>query len=78
MTLPSETNDSHKVNDSRADNDDSPHITIVGVGTVKGILDKNNKVAKFLNVPFGLIEERWRPAAKAKSWDGIRDATKLG
>ncbi|KAG9070484.1 hypothetical protein KI688_008020 [Linnemannia hyalina] len=42
------------------------------------ILDKNNKVVKFLNVPFGLIEERWRPAAKAKSWDGIRDATKLG
>lgn len=79
MTLPSETNNSHGVNDSGADNDDSPHITILGVGTVKGTLDKNNnKVAKFLNVPFGLVEERWRPAAKAKPWDGIRDATKVG
>lgn len=78
MTLPSETNHSHEVNESGAHIIDSPHINIPGVGTVKGILDKNNKVAKFLNIPFGLIEERWRPAAKAKSWDGIRDATRLG
>lgn len=79
MTLPSKTNHSHHINDSGADHDNSPHITILGVGTVKGILDKNNnKVAKFLNVPFGLIEERWRPAVKAKSWNGVRDATKLG
>ncbi|KAG0069171.1 hypothetical protein BGZ90_000296 [Linnemannia elongata] len=78
MTLPSETNHSHEVSENGAHINDSPHINIPGVGAVQGILDKNSKVAKFLNIPFGLIEERWRPAAKAKSWDGIRDATRLG
>jgi carboxylesterase type B len=74
MTPLSETNHSKNANKS----DNSPLITIPGVGTVKGILDNNGKVAKFLNVPFGLVEERWRPAVKAKSWEGIRDATKPG
>ncbi|KAF9085643.1 hypothetical protein BGX23_009490 [Mortierella sp. AD031] len=53
-------------------------IDMTRIGTVRGALDKNDKVAKFLNIPFGLVEERWRPAVKPKPWDGIRDATKLG
>ncbi|KAF9088316.1 hypothetical protein BGX23_007449 [Mortierella sp. AD031] len=58
--------------------DNNPVVTIPGFGTVKGILDPSHKVAKFLNVPFGTIEERWRPAVKAKQWQGIRDGTKNG
>ncbi|KAF9101238.1 hypothetical protein BGX29_005874, partial [Mortierella sp. GBA35] len=74
MTLPSQTNN-NKDNDSHGS---SLQITIPGIGTVRGALDKNDEVAKFLNIPFGLVEERWRPAVKPKPWDGIRDATKLG
>ncbi|KAG0290843.1 hypothetical protein BGZ96_005709 [Linnemannia gamsii] len=78
VSLPSETNHNNAI-DSDNNTDNNPLLAIPGVGTIKGILDKtNNKVAKFLNVPFGLVEERWRPAVKAKSWDGIRDATELG
>ncbi|KAG0273562.1 hypothetical protein BGZ97_010679, partial [Linnemannia gamsii] len=55
-----------------------PIVTIPGLGVVKGTLDPTGKVAKFLNVPFGIVEERWRPAVKALPWSGIRDATRNG
>ncbi|KAF8928904.1 hypothetical protein BGZ47_001373 [Haplosporangium gracile] len=60
--------------------DASPIVSIPNLGSVRGLLNKetDNKVAKFLNIPFGLVEERWRPATKIKPWDGVRDATKLG
>ncbi|KAF9908121.1 hypothetical protein EC991_010249 [Linnemannia zychae] len=57
-----------------------PLVTIPGLGSIRGLFaeDTDNKVAKFLNVPFGLVEQRWRPAVKAQPWDGIRDGTKFG
>lgn len=61
-------------------NDSSPVVTIPKLGAVRGLLNKDmdNKVTKFLNVPFAVVEGRWRPATKVRSWDGIRDATKFG
>jgi len=55
-------------------------VSIPNLGSVRGVLnsDTDNKVAKFLNVPFAVVEERWRPATKVQPWDGVRDATKLG
>ncbi|KAG0295404.1 hypothetical protein BGZ96_011777 [Linnemannia gamsii] len=58
--------------------DKNPIITIPGLGVIKGTLDPSGKVAKFLNVPFGTVEERWQPAVKAQPWSGIRDATQNG
>lgn len=58
--------------------DKNPVITIPGLGVVKGILDPTHKVAKFLNVPFGIIQERWRPAVKAQPWNGVLDASRNG
>ncbi|KAF9981775.1 hypothetical protein BGZ75_006885 [Mortierella antarctica] len=55
-----------------------PEITISGLGMVKGALDEAHPVVKFLNVPFGVVSERWRPAAKAGPWQGVRDGTKNG
>ncbi|KAK3848567.1 MAG: Alpha/Beta hydrolase protein [Linnemannia gamsii] len=57
-----------------------PVVTISGLGAVRGAFakDTDNKVAKFLNVPFGLVQERWRPALKVQPWDGVRDGTKMG
>ncbi|KAF9135435.1 hypothetical protein BGW39_002902 [Mortierella sp. 14UC] len=57
---------------------ESPTISIPGLGAVKGTLDSTHKVAIFLNVPFGTIQERWRPAGKAQPWSGVRDASKNG
>ncbi|KAF9125300.1 Cocaine esterase [Mortierella sp. 14UC] len=70
--------DMTRVNDDGDNSNDSPHITVPGVGGLKGALVKEGKVATFLNIPFGLVQERWRPAVKAQPWDGIRDATKFG
>ncbi|KAF9929267.1 hypothetical protein FBU30_001749 [Linnemannia zychae] len=56
----------------------NPVVTIPGLGAVKGLFDKDNKVAKFLNVPFGVVEKRWRPATKVQPWTGVRDGTQLG
>ncbi|KAG9070523.1 hypothetical protein KI688_008061 [Linnemannia hyalina] len=55
--------------------DKNPVITIPGLGVVQGILDPTHKVAKFLNVPFGIVQERWRPAVKAQPWNGVLDAS---
>ncbi|KAG0200900.1 hypothetical protein BGX28_006175, partial [Mortierella sp. GBA30] len=35
-------------------------------------------VAKFLNIPYGTVPERWRPAVKAAAWNGIRHASIQG
>ncbi|KAF9908119.1 hypothetical protein EC991_010247 [Linnemannia zychae] len=75
MTLPPEANLS---NDDGDNGNNSPHIHIPGVGGLKGALVKDCKVAKFLNIPFGIVQERWRPAIKVQPWDNPRDATKLG
>lgn len=60
--------------------DTSPVVSIPNLGSVRGLLnsDTDNKVAKFLNIPFAIVEERWRPATKVQPWSGVRDATKLG
>ncbi|KAF9981774.1 Cocaine esterase [Mortierella antarctica] len=55
-----------------------PKITISGLGTVRGVLDSVHPVAKFLNIPFGVLTERWRPADKIRPWQGVRDGTKNG
>ncbi|KAF9929265.1 hypothetical protein FBU30_001747 [Linnemannia zychae] len=73
------TSEHDNINHNHHNNDDgAPLITIPGIGTVRGSLVKESKVAKFLNIPFGIVEERWRPAVKPKSWNGTRDATRLG
>ncbi|KAG0201222.1 hypothetical protein BGX28_005900 [Mortierella sp. GBA30] len=59
-------------------NKEYPQIAIPGLGAVKGILDRKRPVAKFLNIPFGVVHERWRPATKQGPWEGVRDATKNG
>ncbi|KAF9956320.1 hypothetical protein BGZ65_002826, partial [Modicella reniformis] len=55
-----------------------PRVHIAEQGTVEGSLDPKKRVARFLNIPFGTVLERWRPAAKPEPWTGIRDATKQG
>ncbi|KAI1315794.1 hypothetical protein EDD11_000348 [Mortierella claussenii] len=55
-----------------------PHVHIEHQGTIKGVLDPAKRVARFLNVPFGTVRERWRPAVHPEPWTGIRDATKQG
>ncbi|KAG0042544.1 hypothetical protein BGZ83_000339, partial [Gryganskiella cystojenkinii] len=55
-----------------------PRVTITDQGTVEGLLDPLKHVVKFLNVPYGVARERWRPAVKPESWSGIRDTTKQG
>ncbi|KAG0279188.1 hypothetical protein BGZ95_002042 [Linnemannia exigua] len=76
MTTTTHIRDNHDTDSIHA----PPVVTISGLGAVKGTLvkDTDNKVAKFLNVPFGLVQERWRPAVKAQPWDGVRDGTKMG
>ncbi|KAG0371048.1 Alpha/Beta hydrolase protein [Gamsiella multidivaricata] len=55
-----------------------PRVHIAKQGTIEGSLNPNKRVIQFLNVPYGTVQERWRPAVKPKSWTGIRDATKQG
>ncbi|KAI8602073.1 Alpha/Beta hydrolase protein [Dissophora ornata] len=53
-------------------------IHLAKQGTIEGSLDPKKKVVRFLNVPFGTVVERWRPAVTPEPWTGIRDATKQG
>ncbi|KAG0045911.1 hypothetical protein BGZ83_008885 [Gryganskiella cystojenkinii] len=56
-----------------------PQINIPGLGQIRGILAENQpSVAKFLNVPYATVPERWRPAVRATPWAGIRDASVQG
>ncbi|GJJ78587.1 hypothetical protein EMPS_10946 [Entomortierella parvispora] len=56
-----------------------PQITIPGCGAVQGLQVKTQpSVAKFLNVPYATVPERWRPAFKAAAWSNVRDCTVLG
>ncbi|KAF9897721.1 Cocaine esterase [Lobosporangium transversale] len=57
---------------------DTTQIHIANQGVIQGALDPNKDVVRFLNVPFGVVQERWRPAVKPEPWTGVRDATKLG
>ncbi|KAG0378244.1 hypothetical protein BGX24_004428 [Mortierella sp. AD032] len=76
MVLTSHIQDNNDTNSIHS----PPVVTISGLGAVRGAFakDTDNKVAKFLNVPFGLVQERWRPAIKVQPWDGVRDGTKMG
>ncbi|KAF9586737.1 hypothetical protein BGW38_002759 [Lunasporangiospora selenospora] len=52
---------------------------ISGFGTIQGAVDERNpQVARFMNVPFGTVVQRWKPAAQPEPWSGVRDATKQG
>ncbi|KAG0206262.1 hypothetical protein BGX28_002259 [Mortierella sp. GBA30] len=53
-------------------------VHVTGQGTLEGSLDSTKRVAKFLNVPFGMVLERWRPAVKPAPWSGTRDAAEQG
>ncbi|KAF8938357.1 Alpha/Beta hydrolase protein [Dissophora ornata] len=56
-----------------------PQINIQGYGTVQGFQPQSQpSVAKFLNIPYATVTERWRPAVKAAPWPGIRDCSVLG
>ncbi|KAG0045910.1 hypothetical protein BGZ83_008884 [Gryganskiella cystojenkinii] len=61
---------------------DGPTVWIPTLGKLKGqvetIAGQPYPVATFFNVPFGTVTHRWRPAVKASSWEGLRDATKFG
>ncbi|KAF9898324.1 hypothetical protein BX616_004184, partial [Lobosporangium transversale] len=56
----------------------SPQIHVVNQGILQGSLDLSKRVARYLNVPYGVVQERWRPAVKPEPWTGVRDATKQG
>ncbi|KAF8985929.1 hypothetical protein BGZ46_000539 [Entomortierella lignicola] len=57
----------------------SPKINIPGCGTVQGVQAEDQPlVAKFLNIPYATVPERWRLAVKATPWDGVRDASIQG
>ncbi|KAG0251691.1 hypothetical protein BG011_007443 [Mortierella polycephala] len=57
----------------------APQVNIPGCGIVKGVEAENQPVvAKFLNIPYATVPERWRPAVKAGPWNGVRDATIQG
>ncbi|KAG0048918.1 hypothetical protein BGZ89_004402, partial [Linnemannia elongata] len=56
-----------------------PQINISGCGLVQGTQTETQpSVAKFLNIPYATVPERWRPAVKAAPWTGVRDATIQG
>ncbi|OAQ29434.1 alpha/beta-hydrolase [Linnemannia elongata AG-77] len=56
-----------------------PQINISGCGLVQGTqAETQPSVAKFLNIPYATVPERWRPAVKAAPWTGVRDATIQG
>ncbi|KAF9120920.1 hypothetical protein BGX30_002883 [Mortierella sp. GBA39] len=57
----------------------SPQINISGCGVIQGTQTETQpSVAKFLNIPYATVPERWRPAVKAAPWTGVRDATVQG
>ncbi|KAF9354167.1 hypothetical protein BGX34_011179 [Mortierella sp. NVP85] len=57
----------------------TPQVDIPGCGTVQGVqAATHSTVAKFLNIPYATVTERWRPAVKPASWTGVRDASKQG
>ncbi|KAI1320278.1 hypothetical protein EDD11_001493 [Mortierella claussenii] len=57
----------------------SPQVNIPGCGIVKGVqIESQPSVAKFLNIPYATVPERWRLAVKAKPWSGVRDASVQG
>ncbi|KAF9410219.1 hypothetical protein BGZ76_005550, partial [Entomortierella beljakovae] len=47
-------------------------------GIIEGSLDPKKNIVSFRNVPFGVVNERWRPASKPEPWTDIRDCTKQG
>lgn len=56
-----------------------PQITLPGLGTLQGVIDdRRPQVTRFMNIPFGTVNKRWRPADKPLPWSGIRDAAKQG
>ncbi|KAF9429304.1 hypothetical protein BGZ76_001514 [Entomortierella beljakovae] len=57
----------------------TPKVNIPGCGVVQGVqVEEQPSVAKFLNIPYATVQERWRSAVKATPWSGVRDASVQG
>ncbi|KAF9976299.1 hypothetical protein BGZ73_008787, partial [Actinomortierella ambigua] len=56
----------------------NPVVDIPGLGSLRGELDANVPVVRFLGVPFATVNKRWNPATPVHPWEGVRDATKIG
>ncbi|KAF8937525.1 hypothetical protein BGZ58_002556, partial [Dissophora ornata] len=57
---------------------DTIDIVIPNYGAIRGIIDRTRQIAIFRNVPYAVVQERWRAAVKPESWAGVRDAIKQG
>ncbi|KFH73206.1 hypothetical protein MVEG_00427 [Podila verticillata NRRL 6337] len=56
-----------------------PQISIPGCGTIQGVHPEGQPtVAKFLNIPYATVPERWRASVPAAPWQGIRDGSIQG
>lgn len=56
-----------------------PQISIPGCGTIQGVHPAGQPtVAKFLNIPYATVPERWRASVPAAPWQGIRDGSVQG
>jgi para-nitrobenzyl esterase len=58
----------------------NPRVTI-DAGTLEGRADSAGRVMLFAGIPYAappVGELRWRPPRPAASWQGVRDATRLG
>ncbi|KAF9165261.1 hypothetical protein DFQ26_000364 [Actinomortierella ambigua] len=58
--------------------DKTPVLLIPGLGSIRGVVDEQVPVVKYLNIPFATVEKRWNPATPVKHWEGVRDGTKIG
>ncbi|KAG0246586.1 Alpha/Beta hydrolase protein [Mortierella sp. GBAus27b] len=61
-----------------SEDDHRPQIILPGYGTIQGAKDQHRPVARFLNIPFGTVEQRWKPAVRPQPWAGVRDASNQG
>ncbi|KAF9324194.1 hypothetical protein BG006_000775 [Podila minutissima] len=56
-----------------------PQISIPGCGAIQGVHPASQPtVAKFLNIPYATVPERWRASVPAAPWQGIRDGSLQG
>ncbi|KAF9577493.1 Carboxylesterase 3, partial [Lunasporangiospora selenospora] len=53
-------------------------VMIEELGIVQGEMDSSRLLTKYLNIPFGLVQDRLNPAVAPEPWKGIRDATVMG
>lgn len=58
-----------------------PTVDVPGLGTLKGMLNGDSRVADFLGIPYAkppVGSLRWQPPVPCDAWEGARDATKFG